>query len=192
MASPRATGSGGGSGSRWARGRLPQSWRPWGSSRTGGARRTTGPPGPRGTQALACATAPAPRGRSWGFASQLYSLRSRRSWGHGDLRDLADLAAWSARARCRFRPDQPAVRRRAAAPGEPVPLPADERKVHQPALPADRRTSPSTRRCPPATASTLRRWPPRSAPGVPPATSSTGTRSGRPIAPRWRSSAVGR
>ncbi|HET9081024.1 MAG TPA: 4-alpha-glucanotransferase [Trebonia sp.] len=41
--------------------------------------------------------APAPAGRSWGFAVQLYSLRSRNSWGHGDLRDLADLAAWSAR-----------------------------------------------------------------------------------------------
>src|SRR5206468_2619804 len=27
----------------------------------------------------------------------LYSLRSRDSWGHGDLRDLADLACWSAR-----------------------------------------------------------------------------------------------
>jgi 4-alpha-glucanotransferase len=41
--------------------------------------------------------APQPRGRSWGFTIQLYSLRSRCSWGHGDLRDLADLAAWSAR-----------------------------------------------------------------------------------------------
>jgi 4-alpha-glucanotransferase len=40
---------------------------------------------------------PAPR-RCWGFAVQLYSVRSRRSWAHGDLRDLADLAAWSARA----------------------------------------------------------------------------------------------
>jgi len=38
-----------------------------------------------------------PRDRSWGFTVQLYSVRSRRSWGHGDLRDLADLAAWSAR-----------------------------------------------------------------------------------------------
>jgi 4-alpha-glucanotransferase len=35
--------------------------------------------------------------RSWGFTVQLYSLRSTGSWGHGDLRDLADLAAWSAR-----------------------------------------------------------------------------------------------
>jgi 4-alpha-glucanotransferase len=43
------------------------------------------------------AVAPAPAERSWGFAVQLYSLRSRGSWGHGDLRDLADLAAWSAR-----------------------------------------------------------------------------------------------
>jgi 4-alpha-glucanotransferase len=41
--------------------------------------------------------APAPEGRSWGFTVQLYSLRSRGSWGHGDLRDLADLATWSAR-----------------------------------------------------------------------------------------------
>jgi 4-alpha-glucanotransferase len=40
--------------------------------------------------------APQPVGRSWGFTVQLYSLRSRRSWGHGDLHDLADLAVWSA------------------------------------------------------------------------------------------------
>jgi 4-alpha-glucanotransferase len=39
----------------------------------------------------------APGGRSWGFTVQLYSVRSFRSWGHGDLRDLADLASWSAR-----------------------------------------------------------------------------------------------
>ena len=43
------------------------------------------------------AVAPLPSERSWGFTVQLYSLRSRRSWGHGDLRDLADFAAWSAR-----------------------------------------------------------------------------------------------
>ncbi len=43
------------------------------------------------------AAAPSPAHRSWGFTVQLYSLRSRGSWGHGDLRDLADFAAWSAR-----------------------------------------------------------------------------------------------
>jgi len=41
------------------------------------------------------AVAPFPARRSWGFAVQLYSVRSRASWGHGDLHDLADLAAWS-------------------------------------------------------------------------------------------------
>ncbi|MFB4307098.1 4-alpha-glucanotransferase [Actinomadura sp. GTD37] len=35
--------------------------------------------------------------RLWGFTVQLYSVRSRASWGIGDLRDLAGLAAWSAR-----------------------------------------------------------------------------------------------
>ncbi|HEX9066819.1 MAG TPA: 4-alpha-glucanotransferase [Streptosporangiaceae bacterium] len=39
----------------------------------------------------------APGGRGWGFTVQLYSVRSRRSWGHGDLHDLADLARWSGR-----------------------------------------------------------------------------------------------
>jgi 4-alpha-glucanotransferase len=34
--------------------------------------------------------------QSWGFATQLYSVRSRRSWGVGDLVDLTDLAVWSA------------------------------------------------------------------------------------------------
>ena len=36
-------------------------------------------------------------GRVWGFTTQLYSTRSRRSWGLGDLADLADLAEWSGR-----------------------------------------------------------------------------------------------
>jgi 4-alpha-glucanotransferase len=34
--------------------------------------------------------------RSWGFAAQLYSVRSKASWGVGDLVDLTDLAVWSA------------------------------------------------------------------------------------------------
>ncbi|HYB35151.1 MAG TPA: 4-alpha-glucanotransferase [Mycobacterium sp.] len=34
--------------------------------------------------------------RAWGVATQLYSVRSRQSWGVGDLTDLTDLAVWSA------------------------------------------------------------------------------------------------
>jgi 4-alpha-glucanotransferase len=34
-------------------------------------------------------------GRAWGFATQLYSARSRASWGVGDLGDLTQLAVWS-------------------------------------------------------------------------------------------------
>jgi 4-alpha-glucanotransferase len=41
--------------------------------------------------------APWPSRKSWGFTVQLYSVRSRASWGHGDFGDLAELATWSAR-----------------------------------------------------------------------------------------------
>ena len=33
--------------------------------------------------------------RVWGYAAQLYSVRSSRSWGVGDLVDLADLGTWA-------------------------------------------------------------------------------------------------
>ncbi|MGQ0678046.1 MAG: 4-alpha-glucanotransferase [Actinomycetota bacterium] len=33
--------------------------------------------------------------RTWGWAAQLYSVRSEASWGVGDLNDLCDLGAWS-------------------------------------------------------------------------------------------------
>lgn len=36
--------------------------------------------------------APSPAKRSWGFMTQLYSVRSRQSWGVGDFADLGDLA----------------------------------------------------------------------------------------------------
>ena len=36
--------------------------------------------------------------RTWGWAIQLYALRSRDSWGIGDLADLRRLAEWSASA----------------------------------------------------------------------------------------------
>lgn len=34
-------------------------------------------------------------GRVWGLMEQVYQVRSNRSWGIGDLSDLADLAAWA-------------------------------------------------------------------------------------------------
>jgi 4-alpha-glucanotransferase len=36
--------------------------------------------------------------RTWGWGVQLYALRSAASWGIGDLGDLRELAAWSARS----------------------------------------------------------------------------------------------
>jgi len=42
--------------------------------------------------------APDPGERAWGFMAQLYSVRSRDSWGMGDLADLRRLASWSAAA----------------------------------------------------------------------------------------------
>jgi 4-alpha-glucanotransferase len=62
----------------------------------------TGRPGAPGQRKRPAAPGPArlptPSGRlGWGFTVQLYGLRSRDSWGHGDFRDLAGLATWSAR-----------------------------------------------------------------------------------------------
>jgi 4-alpha-glucanotransferase len=65
--------------------------------RTGGGQRDAAHPAPGRDGAEVPARPRVPDGRSWGFTVQLYSVRSRRSWGHGDLRDLADLASWSAR-----------------------------------------------------------------------------------------------
>lgn len=41
---------------------------------------------------------PTPTARSYGLLVQLYSLLSHRSWGMGDLGDLAELGAWAGRA----------------------------------------------------------------------------------------------
>ncbi|MEU4109727.1 4-alpha-glucanotransferase [Streptomyces sp. NPDC027717] len=41
---------------------------------------------------------PTPTGRTYGLLAQLYSVLSHRSWGMGDLGDLAELAAWAGRA----------------------------------------------------------------------------------------------
>ncbi len=70
--------------------------------------------------------------RGWGFMAQLYSVRSQRSWGVGDLADLRDVAWLSAR-RCRadFVLINPLHAAEPAGPMTPSPyLPASRRFVN--------------------------------------------------------------
>ena len=71
-------------------------------------------------------------GRTWGVAAQLYSVRSERSWGIGDLTDLSDLAVWSsARHGAGFVLVNPLHAAAPAAPMEPSPyLPTSRRFVN--------------------------------------------------------------
>ncbi|OIJ69490.1 4-alpha-glucanotransferase [Streptomyces mangrovisoli] len=59
----------------------------------------TAPDGRTGTAHLVVAPTrlPTPEGRAYGLLVQVYSLLSTRSWGMGDLGDLAELAGWAAR-----------------------------------------------------------------------------------------------
>lgn len=52
----------------------------------------------RATLVVAPGRTPQPPARTHGFLVQLYSLLSARSWGMGDLGDLAEVAAWAGRA----------------------------------------------------------------------------------------------
>ncbi|RAV09816.1 4-alpha-glucanotransferase [Mycolicibacterium sp. GF69] len=74
----------------------------------------------------------APGGRQWGLATQLYSVRSERSWGIGDLTDLTDLAVWSAaRHHAGFILVNPLHAAAPVAPMEPSPyLPTSRRFVN--------------------------------------------------------------
>lgn len=70
--------------------------------------------------------------RAWGLAVQLYSVRSQRSWGTGDLTDLTDLAVWSAAAHgAGFLLVNPLHAAAPTAPMEPSPyLPTSRRFVN--------------------------------------------------------------
>ena len=67
--------------------------------------------------------------RVWGYACQLYSVTSKRSWGMGDFQDLADLGTWAGGAQgAGFVLVNPLHAAQPVAPIEPSPyLPASRR-----------------------------------------------------------------
>jgi 4-alpha-glucanotransferase len=68
-------------------------------------------------------------GRAWGWAAQLYAVRSRSSWGIGDLGDLAGLLASTAPLGAGFALLNPL---HAASPGEPSPYNPSSRVFRNP------------------------------------------------------------
>jgi 4-alpha-glucanotransferase len=68
-------------------------------------------------------------GRAWGWAVQLYALRSRASWGIGDLADLAGLLAAGAPLGAGFALVNPL---HAASPAEPSPYNPSSRVFRNP------------------------------------------------------------
>jgi 4-alpha-glucanotransferase len=70
--------------------------------------------------------------RAWGLATQLYSVRSKNSWGIGDLTDLTDLAVWAgSRHRAGYVLVNPLHAAAPSAPMEPSPyLPTSRRFVN--------------------------------------------------------------
>ncbi len=68
----------------------------------------------------------------WGFAAQLYSVRSRESWGVGDLTDLTDLGTWSAGLGADYLLINPLHAAEPAAPMEPSPYLPSSRRFFNP------------------------------------------------------------
>lgn len=96
------------------------------------------PDGRTGTAAVVAAPArvPQPRRRGAGLALRLPTLLSRRSWGMGDLGDLAELAAWSARTHgmdfVQPGPLHAAVPGRGDRPADPSPYRPSSRRFADP------------------------------------------------------------
>ncbi|HVU71522.1 MAG TPA: 4-alpha-glucanotransferase [Mycobacteriales bacterium] len=95
-----------------------------------GYHRLQRPDGSEATLISAPAALRQPDGRLWGWAVQLWALRSARSWGRGDYRDLADVAVWAAERGADLVLVNPL---HVAAPGHPVersPYSPSSRRVH--------------------------------------------------------------
>ncbi|WP_407564953.1 4-alpha-glucanotransferase [Streptomyces sp. 184] len=98
----------------------------------------TAPDGRTGTATVIAAPArvPQPRRRGAGLALPLPALLSTRSWGMGDLGDLAELAAWSARTHgmdfVQLGPLHAAVPGAAGQPAEPSPYRPSSRRFADP------------------------------------------------------------
>ncbi len=71
-------------------------------------------------------------GSSWGFATQLYSVRSAQSWGVGDLADLTDLAVWSANLGADYVLVNPLHAAEPVAPVQPSPYLPSSRRFFNP------------------------------------------------------------
>ncbi|MGA5819555.1 4-alpha-glucanotransferase [Kitasatospora sp. NPDC094028] len=75
-------------------------------------------------------------GRSWGFLAQLYSVLSERSWGMGDLGDLAELAQWAGAdlgaGFVQINPLHQALPAAPAAPTDPSPYRPSSRRFADP------------------------------------------------------------
>lgn len=71
--------------------------------------------------------------RAWGWAVQLYALRSKASWGMGDLGDLRDFARWaSKKLRCDFILSNPLGAATPLLPQQPSPYCPGSRRFWNP------------------------------------------------------------
>ena len=70
--------------------------------------------------------------RAWGMTTQLYSVRSARSWGVGDLTDLTDLTLWSAQLGADFVLVNPLHAAEPVPPMEPSPYLPTSRRFSNP------------------------------------------------------------
>ncbi|WP_374209198.1 4-alpha-glucanotransferase [Kitasatospora sp. A2-31] len=71
-------------------------------------------------------------GRSWGFLVQLYSVLSDRSWGMGDLGDLAELTQWAASLGAGFVQINPLHAALPTTPSDPSPYRPSSRRFADP------------------------------------------------------------